>query len=255
MKEEADFNELAYRLEEKVYSSAKGLIRLSLIQNDLTDFVPGFSDSQLHITDAGGGSGHFAFACARSGHRVRLIETSERMLQLARKKLENEKDEIRGRIELIQADYLKAPPSPFKTPADLICLHGSAEWMRDSRKAIRKACGELPSGGYLSLLIFNTDRQILKRGINGQLHRQNRSDKRRRLTPPGGLSSQEARDLLSDTGTILLQSGIRIFYDFFRQFDPGTLSDDQWLEQEKEWYRKEPFNGLGEHSHFIWRKN
>lgn len=255
MHKHSEFDKLAQRLEEKVYKSAKGMIRLSLIQEDLEDFLPGFTRPGLLIDDIGGGSGHFAAACARRGHRIRLIENSAAMIEGAHRRKESLPPQISKRIEIIRADYMKDPiPSP---PGDrqLCCLHGSAEWMKDSREALLRTCNEMSPGSYLSLLIFNRDRQNLKQGINGQLHRANPPEKPRRLTPPGGLSSAEVREILSPEGEILLQSGIRVFHDFFRQFDPGTLTESQWLEQEREWYRKEPFNALGEHSHFIWRKH
>ncbi|MDC7239958.1 MAG: hypothetical protein PQJ50_06315, partial [Spirochaetales bacterium] len=185
---------------------------------------------------------------------VRLFDASKKMTDLAEKRRKTLPRDLKEKLKVRQLDYLAAPLPRAEAPADLTCLHGSAEWMSDSDAAIQKAADEAAPGSYLSLLVFNSDRQILKQGINGQLLPETRPGRRRKLTPPGGLSPRRIRDILEPEGTVLLQSGIRIFHDFFRQFDPGTLSEDQWLAQEMLWYRKEPFTGLGEHSHFIWQK-
>lgn len=245
-----DFDRLALKLEKNVYGSAKGMIRMELLSRDLEDFVPGFAEGGLSISDIGGGAGRFAALCAAMGHAVRLSDCSRQMLRLAETALS--KGCSGKAVRLVREDFMISAP---EEEHELYCLHGSAEWMEDSRKALRKICREMPEGSYLSLLIFNSDRLILKEGINGWLHPEIAPPRRRNLTPPGGLSPLETAEILdSEKGTVLLQSGIRIFHRFFRQFDPEGVSDGQWLEQEAAWYRKPPFNGLGEHSHFIWKK-
>jgi S-adenosylmethionine-dependent methyltransferase len=245
-----EFDGLALKLEKNVYGSAKGLIRMKLLEKDLGDFVPRFTEGGLRISDIGGGAGRFASLCAGKGHAVRLSDSSRQMLRLAEEELRKESPD--RPVRLVLEDFLASSP---EEEHDLYCLHGCVEWMENSRRALRKVCGEMPAGSYLSLLIFNSDRLTLKEGINGWLHPDIAPPKKRNLTPPGGLSPLETAEILdSENGTILLQSGIRIFHSFFRQFDPEGVSDEQWLEQEAAWYRKPPFNGLGEHSHFIWRK-
>ena len=250
-----DFDRLVLKLEKNVYGSAKGRIRLELMSKDLNDFVPGFEsgkdETALRISDIGGGAGRFALLCARKGHSVRLSDISGEMLKLAGEELDAEA--AGERVTLVRENFLEAPPAD---PHDLYCLHGSSEWMDNSLKAIRKVCSEMRRGSYLSLLIFNSDRLALKEGINGTLHPERTPLKKRSLTPPNGLSPLKVSEILkSENGKIMVQSGIRIFHKFFRQFNPEGVSDRQWLEQEAAWYREPPFNGLGEHSHFIWKKD
>ncbi len=253
----SNFDDLAVRLEEKVYTTAKGLIRLSLIKKDLEDYVPGYREGGLRIDDIGGGSGNFAEQAVKAGHHVRLFDNSARMLELAHKRRDTLPASESQKLEIHRLNYLEAPlpASESASQTKLTCLHGSAEWMNNTAKAIKKAAASARPDSYISLLVFNSDRQLLKQGINGQLLPETKQEKPRRLTPPGGLSPLEIIELLKPYGTVLLQSGIRVFHDFFRQFDPGTLSSSQWLAQEEAWYRKEPFRGLGEHTHIIFRKS
>ncbi len=68
-------------------------------------------------------------------------------------------------------------------------------------------------GGYLSLLVFNRDKYLLKQGINGHLF-EGTPSKKKKLVPPGARSLQELIALLgSQRGKILLQSGIRVLPD------------------------------------------
>jgi S-adenosylmethionine-dependent methyltransferase len=245
------FDSRALKLEKNVYETLKGKIRLQLLQRDLEEYCPVFREGALRTLDVGGGSGRFARQCSALGHDVVLCDSSEEMMKLANKA--SESGEGRGRIRFLKSDFL-SDECCFKDAFDLVIMHGSAEWMEDPEKAILKACSCVQPGGYVSLMVFNRDRSILKRGINGLLLDTERGTTANKLTPPGARSAREIIQLLGAMpGEILLQSGIRVFHNFFRQFDENVLSPEQWLEQEMMYYRNEPFSSLGEHTHFIWR--
>jgi len=243
----------AEQLERKVYGSTKGLIRLALLEQDVIDFCPGFVEGGLRVFDIGGGSGRFARICARRGHSVLLCDASEEMVNLAREATVD--SGLQENITIRHQDFL-ADDACRSEGFDLVVMHGSAEWMRDPAQAICKACGCVRPGGYMSLLVFNRDRLLLKQGINGMLVKGSRAGRAGKgLTPPGAMSSAEVENLLEQVpGRILSKSGIRIFYKFFRQgVAEHVLTPDEWLQQERLCYRREPFAGLGEHTHFIWR--
>ena len=175
----SDFDDLILKLEKNVYGSAKGVIRMALLSRDLEDYVPGFtegSNARLRISDIGGGAGRFAMLCAEKGHRIRLSDISEEMLKLAQAEIDT--GEFENRITIFREDFLNTPPAE---DWDLYCLHGSAEWMDDSKAAIHKICSEMRPGSYLSLLMFNSDRLKLKEGINGWLHPDIRPAQKRNL--------------------------------------------------------------------------
>lgn len=248
----ASFASRVAKLEKNVYETVKGRIRLSLLEQDLLDFCPSFSEGGMQILDVGGGSGRFARICAGRGHRVLLCDSSSDMLRRAEDGMTG--FAAAGLIEPRLVDFLSTRCT-FSRKFDLVAVHGSAEWMDDPGAAVKKACALVRPGGYLSLLVFNLDRLVFKRGINGLLLQEKNVSRKNTLTPPGAQSPAELRQLLDDlSGRILLQSGIRIFHKFFREgVDEKALTPEQWLQQERLYYRKEPFSALGEHTHLIWQ--
>lgn len=247
---ENSFNAYAAKLERNVYGSLKGRIRLQLLFRDILDFCPAFSSGPLSILDVGGGRGQFAALCADLGHHVLLCEPSEDMLRGAEMDLQDRIE--KGRVELLQEDFLIGNSLKGRL-FDLVLVHGSAEWMSDTAAAICKGIDLTTPGGFLSLLIFNRDKHAFKLGINGLLLR-GASSKKKKLIPPGAMSVESVEALLRENrADILLQSGIRVFHGFFRQIDQQVISEDEWLEQERQFYRKRPYSLMGEHSHFVCR--
>ncbi len=245
------FDRYVNKLENNVYGSLKGRIRLHLLVEDLKDFCPPFWEQSLSILDIGGGSGHFSRICLENGHRVLFCETSGEMLKKA--EAGQLKQGCRKRLQFLKQDFLD-PSCCFPRKFDLVLMHGSAEWMLDPDLAIEKACGCVKKGGFLSLLVFNRDKFILKKGINGHLLGKGTPPKKKKLVPPGARSSGEITGLIRrQKGRILLQSGIRIFHGFFRNIDQENICREHWLAQEKNYYRMSPFSSLGEHTHFIWK--
>ncbi len=245
------FDRFTSKLEQNVYGSLKGALRLQLILDDLEDHYPAFNEKPLSILDVGGGNGYFAKICLEKNHRVLLVDASAEMLDKAETELATWKEN--KQLELSQMDFVV---QDFSGDAafDLVLMHGSAEWMSDPERAIIQACACLKPGGILSLLIFNKDKSTLKRGINGHLVGNARKSKKKKLIPPGAKTPAEIHALLEEKeGELLLQSGIRIFFGFFRQIDHDILTSQQWLEQERQYYRTPPFSSLGEHTHFIWQ--
>lgn len=238
------------RLEKNVYHSLKGRIRKAIIDEDIHSHCPQFDHGGLKILDIGGGSGRFALSCARRNHQITLIDESEEMVAQAHKRIS-----AAGQsdfLDIAQGNFL-GNEIGFKDKYDLVAMHGSAEWMEDAKGAILKACSLVKPGGILSLLVFNADRLLLKRGINGDLLHDRRAPGG--LTPPNGMAPGEVESLLRKTrGEIKQMSGVRVFYGFFRfAVDLKALTDEEWIEQERMFARREPFSRLGEHTHVVWR--
>ena len=245
------FDRFSVKLEQNVYGSLKGALRLQLLVDDIEEYCPAFIKKPLSILDIGGGNGYFARICLEKGHPVSLIDASSEMLENAEKELKTWGET--QQLKLFQMDFV-APKFHFEQKFDLVLMHGSAEWMADPELALRRACDCLLPGGFFSLLIFNKDKQTLKRGINGHLCGDGPHSKKKKLIPPGARSANTIRKFFEEkSGSLLLQSGIRIFYGFFRQVEKESLTPQEWLEQERRYYRREPFSSLGEHTHFIWQ--
>jgi hypothetical protein len=69
------------------------------------------------------------------------------------------------------------------------------------------------------------------------------------------MSPEEIKLILDEyDGEVKISSGIRVFNSFLKTIQPLPITAGQWLEQERLYYRTEPFASLGEHSHIIWQK-
>lgn len=247
----ADFNRYIDKLSRNVYGSVKGKIRLRLLNNDLREFCCDFDRGGLSILDAGCGEGQFSEGCLERGHRVLLLDLEEQMIERAAQRISPYL--AAGQAALECADFLAWQPT-VPSLFDLIFLHGSAEWMDDATQAIGKACHLLRDGGTLSLLMFNRDVHMFKKGINGHLGGQDPNRKQKLFPPQAQRVARTVEVLGEQPGKILLQSGIRIFYGFFRESALADVSEETWLMQEQQFYREPPFSSLGQHTHFVWQK-
>lgn len=248
-----NFDSLAPRLEDKIYGTDKGYIRFNLLKDDILDFCIPIKKGGLKILDAGGGSGRFSRFCASYGNRVLLCDISAAML--ARAKEANRKAGLEEIIELKQTSLMSIS-SEKEGLFDLVLLHGVAEWMDDPAAAVRHCAELVKPGGFASILVYNTNKYVLKRGFNGRLLTKDKPKRKpRKLTPTGRMTPQEIKENLKiHQGQIVLQSGIRVFHHFLRSIVPLPISREEWLESERIYYRKEPFSSLGEHTHVIWKK-
>lgn len=249
----------ALRLEKKIYSSGKGSIRLALLQEDLYDSIPCLkSKKKVKILDAGGGAGHISSLICTPHTQITLCDSSKQMILMAQNLLTKE-----GQIDQVKLlhidifDQLLDEISTNNGGFDCVFFHGVAEWMDDPDEGIKRVYSLLRPGGYLSLLVYNSHKLNFKRGVNGHLLTPQPSrSKRNKLTPPGHRSPEELISLLEQLGgTLKLQSGIRIFQHFLKTIQPADLSPEEWLKQEKLYYRQAPFSSMGEHSHILWQKS
>lgn len=247
-----NFDSLALRLENKVYGTEKGYIRFQLLKEDILDYCGDIQKGNWTILDAGGGSGRLSRFCASYGNSVQLCDISTEMLKLAQE--ENEKQGLQELISINQKSLMDLAPQTEGT-FDLVLMHGVAEWMDDPAAAVRHISSMVKPGGLASILIYNTHKYILKRGLNGRLLVKDKPNhKHRKLTPTGKMTPEEIIENLPQEGEVLLKSGIRIFNRFLRTIIPLPISMEEWLEHERLYYRKEPFASLGEHSHIIWKR-
>lgn len=250
------FDNLSEKLQKNVYGSKKGIVRLEVIKHELIENIPELSEKQeLKILDAGGGMGQIAIWLAEKGHKIKLCDISEKMLDIAgdgikAKCLDNQ-------IDIINTPLQKLPRIFGLEHFDIILLHGVIEWMEKPLSAIQLLFPLLKRNGVLSLLHFNKEKLILKLGING-LCAQAISGKpktKRALTPENPLSQYEILPLLRKLGfKSILKSGVRIFYNFFTEQTPENIELKEAIELELAYNKIEPFASLGEHTHYTCRK-
>ena len=253
---DTSFDKLSEKLSRNVYNSGKGAVRLAILKHELLENVPELSSNKsLTILDAGGGMGQISLWLAEMGHKIKLCDISEKMLEMATEEIKNKN--LSDKIELIHSPLQKLPRMFKSYSFDIILLHGVIEWMDSPLLAIHLLFPLLKKNGVLSLLHFNRDKLILKWGINGQFEQAitGEAKSKRALTPKNPLSEFEILPLLHKLGfKSIAKSGIRIFYNFFKDQTPKDINIEEAIKLELTYNKLEPFSSLGEHTHYSCRK-
>ena len=243
MKGDADFDDLGDAFEADVYGTSKGRVRLEVLWEDLLEAVPEIADGKLSVLDAGGGSGRLAVRLARAGNRVLLCDPSERMLSMARERVEEEG--VADRITLVQSDVAGLADAVSER-FDLVCCHAVLEWLADPRAAIGPLAERREPEGRLSLMFYNRNAAVLKRVLRGDFD----------CDVPAGegptpLDPEEVAGWLEAAGLrVLSKAGVRIFHDHMPP-DVVEAGIERLLEVEKAYRRREPFASLGQHVHLV----
>lgn len=243
------FDGLAEKFASSLYGSARGSIRLAVLDEVLSRELPVDGSPAL---DVGGGLGQMSAWLAERGHRVTLAEPSADMLEAAQAYL-RERD-----VTCLQAP-LQSLPTLAPGPWPLIVCHAVLEWLARPREAIFVLRSLLSTNGRLSLMVFNRDALRFSNVVKGNLDkaledRLSGTGQRRRLTPISPLTHGDIETWCQEAGLVIEQvSGVRIFHDYLRD---RALSDAQFerlVELEKRYCRIDPHWRLGRYLHYLIR--
>jgi 2-polyprenyl-3-methyl-5-hydroxy-6-metoxy-1,4-benzoquinol methylase len=172
----------------------------------------------LDVVDVGGGTGGFAVALARLGHRVTVIDPSpDALAALERRAAEAGVSES---VRAAQGDLATVFDVLEPGCADAVLCHGVLEFVDDAAEGCRTARGLLRPGGVASILAANRTAIVLARALGGHvgealaaLH-----DPRGRFGAhdpvPRRFGEQALCDLVEQAGlTVRAVHGVRIFAD------------------------------------------
>lgn len=172
----------------------------------------------LDVVDLGGGTGGFAVALARLGHRVTVIDPSpDALAALERRAAEAG---VSGAVRAVQGDLATVFDVLAPESADAVLCHGVLEFVDDPAEGCRAARSLLRPGGIASVLAANRTAIVLARALGGHvaealtaLH--DRSGRFGAHDPvPRRFGEQELRDLVEQSGlTVRAVHGVRIFAD------------------------------------------
>lgn len=256
MADDVSFDGISRAFEADIYASSKGLIRLSVLSQQLLDFVPTLQDGGLTILDAGGGSGHLAVRLARMGHRVTLCDLSEEMIGLARARAAQAG--VSHRIEFhcgaIQ-DFVAPAPGTF----DLLICHAVLEWVSDPRDVLRALRRLLHGGGYLSVMFYNRNAALLKQALKGDFEKalaasvgeQSYQGWGRGVNP---LDNDAVAVWLEESDfNVVEKAAVRVLHDHIDEEKRGPTRLHSLLALEQHLSRVEPFVSLGQHTHILAR--
>lgn len=251
-----NFDDLLSRFDKNIYQSAKGKIRLAMLESDLHELVPFLQhDHKCTILDVGCGTAEIAYLLASKNTDMVLSDISANMLQQAR-------DVFHDALPEVPASFIHASiqelPGKIERRFDLVLCHAVLEWMENPRDAIELLFNFVEPGGYLSLMFFNRNSLIMRQMLNGNLKKlksENFQDKKTTLTPISPLEPETVYHWLETTGLVIIRkTGIRVMYDYMAGNVRSKRAIEDILEMEKRYSGQEPFRSLGRYIHVVCQK-
>jgi S-adenosylmethionine-dependent methyltransferase len=253
MNEDVYFDGRSDRLRKNIYSTAKGILRIRLVEDDLISVLP--EGTCLRVLDIGGGLGQMSIMLARLGHEVSYSEPSEEMRAAACQAFEEAglssricvlSDPVQSLIEQRQGQY------------DLVLLHAVLEWMARPEEGLRGVRQLLAPNGWLSLMYFNIHSIILRNLLRGNFRKVLSGDyagEAGSLTPLNPLDPDNVRHWLDEEGLeILLETGIRSFSDYLPREVAQQRDIEELYELERDFSRREPYRSMARYLHVIAHK-
>lgn len=250
---DSSFDGRAGRFVERIYGSAKGELRLTLLWEDMCAFIPGLGGegAPLHIWEAGGGAGQIALRLAQRGHRVLLSDVSAQMLALAREQLGT----LQERVEIRCASIESLSMELTETFPVIVC-HAVLEWLPQPRAALAQLVRRLAPGGYLSLMFYNRNSLLLTHALHGNVKKLRAGDLRGHpggLTPPQPLAPETVADWLAELPLdTLSRCGIRSVSEYLP--DSPRFDSELVLALERQYQREAPFLQLARYQHWVCRR-
>lgn len=241
-----NFDDRAKQLQNNVYNSDKGKLRLAVLQRDLQELITQ-SPVPLRILDAGCGSGMMSDWALSHGHCVTLCDISEVMLDAARKKLAKHK----------QASFALTTIEALATdkPYDVVFCHAVLEWVEEQDTMLQQLATLVKPSGYLSLMFYNAWARELAQLVYGNFdYVDNLYQVRQRvkLSPHRPLFPDYIEAQLSALGLSIQQrSGIRIFYDIMRLRQNQHCCSTDIAKHELRISQHYPYWQLGRYVHFL----
>jgi SAM-dependent methyltransferase len=120
----------------------------------------------LDVLDLGGGTGGVAVPLAVSGHRVTVVDPSPNALAALgdRARDAGVSDRVRG----VQGDGDSLEAVLSGQTFDLVCCHGTLEFVDDPAATLRATAAALEPGGVLSLIVAGRLATVFAKAIAGE---------------------------------------------------------------------------------------
>ena len=253
--QDQNFDNLSSRFRKNIYDSAKGKIRLQILWRDIVEAIPEVEEGGLSILDVGAGQGNFALQLAQKKNSLTLCDISSAMLNDARALFaKHNLDEGVGFIHAPAQELSKH----LDTQYDVILFHAVLEWLVDPRETLKQLLKFIKPGGYLSLMFYSRTGLIyqnLTRGNFDYVINDKLSGEGKTLTPINPQDPDDVYNWLTELDlTVLLKSGVRVFYDGMSRERRKQVSMNDLFDLEKQFSRKEPYCSLARYIHVICKK-
>ncbi|GAB0023700.1 methyltransferase [Helicobacter pylori] len=172
----------------------------------------------LRVLDLGGGTGGLAVALAEQGHTVTVVDPSpDALASLSRRVAESD---AAARISAVQGDADTLAGTVAPGSIDLLCCHGTLEYVDDPTATLTRIAEVLAPGGHLSLVTAQRVAAVIARAIAGRF-----DQARAALTSADGrwgdddpiprrFDRDELGEMLTRAGFTTLEArGVRLFSD------------------------------------------
>jgi S-adenosylmethionine-dependent methyltransferase len=145
--------------------SPEGRLRLDLPFANLREFFPGpVPADSLRALDLGGGTGAAAIRLAQHGVQVTLVDSSSKMLALAKRAIGEAR--LTDKVTLKQGDAAKPAEILEGSTFDIILCHNFLEFVDDPAAVLRGATKVMRnSSSILSVLVRNQAGEALKAAL------------------------------------------------------------------------------------------
>ncbi len=254
--EDRNFDDIADKLDSKIYGSIKGRLRLAVLERDLQEEgLPTPGKQPLRVLDAGGGAGQFSVTLAAMGHRIVYCDISATMVERAR-------EQYRLQAPLADAEFIHAPIQALDAQAlgtfDLILCHAVLEWLAEPHETLNGLLQLLKPGGKISTLFYNRNSLMMLYLIRGRFDKvmtDNLGGWGNSLTPTNPQDPQEVLSWFSQWQyETLCYSGVRCFYDYITAKRRDEFSYEELLAAELKVSRLEAFRSTARYLHLLSRK-
>jgi S-adenosylmethionine-dependent methyltransferase len=232
-------------------------VRQELVARQLASHLP-TPHRSLRVLDAGCGQGTQAIALARLGHNVVGIDLSDDLLDVARKAIAEESDELRARLSFEVGDLLDLKDGHLGN-YDLVCCHGVAMYLPSLGATVSALVRTVRGGGLISLLTRNRAGLAMRSGMTGQWVETIEAFEARTYDNRLGIESVRADEpvevqvALGQVGAdTVAWYGVRLFTDHWGQESPGE-DFPEVLAAEEAAGRRDPYRSVAALTHTIAR--
>jgi len=246
------FNQHYKRFQRNIYNTAKGRLRLDVLNPDIQKILDQSASQKLRILDVGAGFGNLSLPLALKGHTVTLVDVSEKMIEgaiQASKQL--------GVFEKVSFNHcsLAQLTKMMESKFDLIICHAVLEWLPQAEESIKMLKSFLTKTGYLSLMFYNKNALIFKSVMQGNFFEDKTSfefGKHNNLTPNYPLNPNDVyRWIRQNKLEVIDKTGVRIFYDYIDRSLKNDIDYARALKNELLFCKEEAFIPLARYIHVV----
>jgi S-adenosylmethionine-dependent methyltransferase len=260
----AKFDSERFRSDAQKYAAylktPEGRLRLDLAFANVREFLPAAANESLRVLDVGCGTGAIAMRLARLGLHVTLLDSSQAMLDIAKRAAQEAGVGEKIALQLGDAAQLASffPAQSF----DVILCHNTLEYVDDPGLVLPVFARVMrDSSAILSVLVRNRAGEVLKAAIHaGDLTAAEKSlssewGEESLYGGPVRLFTPDALQMLLQSASlkVIAQRGVRVVSDYLPSTVPRGAEYDRILELERKLGNRQEFAAVARYTHCLAR--